>query len=179
MLCVIAFDKCSECRRLFPLLYAFPVLFLSKQSITSSSQGRTHKNVRFRSPDWLATQIEKGPDLAVGWLAFSLLDPPFWILTSTCHMVHRRWTHMIKDGQCLLIKVFSCNIRYEIARNEEVETRKTKRKNLRKIIKKFFFDGSENYIPKIGKWNGENHSTINNFFRGNWIPKIHSSWCTE
>ena len=139
MLCVIAFDKCSECRRLFPLLYAFPALFLSKQSITSSSQGRTHKNVRFRSPDWLATQIEKGPDLAVGWLAFSLLDPPFWILTSTCHMVHRRWTHMIKDGQCLLIKVFSCNIRYEICKkrrsgNEKNETKKSQENN-----KKNFF----------------------------------------
>ena len=38
----------------------------------------------------------------------------------------------------------------EFARNKEVETKKTKR-NLGKIIKKFFFfDGSQNYIPKLG-----------------------------
>ena len=37
----------------------------------------------------------------------------------------------------------------KFAINEEVETKKTKRKNLGKIMKFFFFDGSQNYIPKL------------------------------
>ena len=78
--------------------------------------GRTHKNVWFRSPNRLTTQSEKSLDLAVMWSAFSLLGLSFWILASTCHMVHCRWTQMIKDGICLQIKVFSCNIRYGICK---------------------------------------------------------------
>ena len=58
----------------------------------------------------------KSPDLPVGWSTLLPLGSPFWILAGTCQMVHRRWTQMIKDGQCLQIKVFSCNIRYEICK---------------------------------------------------------------
>ena len=44
----------------------------------------------------------------------------------------------------------------EFARNEEVETKKVKQKNLRKIMKKiFFFDGSQNYISNLGNEMGK------------------------
>ena len=101
--------------------------------------GRTHKNVQFRPPDRLTTQSEKNLDLAVRWPAFSLLSMPFWILAGTCHMVYCRWIQMIKDGQCLQIRVFSCNIRYGICKKRRSWNEKTKWKNLGKIIKNFFF----------------------------------------
>ena len=49
--------------------------------------GRTHENVRFRSPNRLTAQSEKSPDLAVGWSTFLLL---------VCHFefspVHATWS---------------------------------------------------------------------------------------
>ena len=95
------------------IYFTFYRSFLKK---SNQWQGSTHKNVRFRSPDRLTTQSEKSPNLPVGWSTLLPLGSPFWILAGTCHMVHRRWTQMIKDGQCLQIKVFSCNIRYEICK---------------------------------------------------------------
>ena len=101
--------------------------------------GRTHKNVRFRSPNRLTTQSGKSPDLAVGWSAFSLLGPPFFILAGTCHMVHRWLTQRITDGQCLQMKVFSCNIRYGICTKRRSWKEKNETKKSQKNNKTFFF----------------------------------------
>ena len=65
-----------------PLFLAIAMSLI--RTLLTSFLGRTHKNVWFRSPDRLTTLSEKSPDFEVEWLAFSLLGPPFSILTGTC-----------------------------------------------------------------------------------------------